>query len=113
MSWTDFIETHRKVTASADFFTTEVSTPEGFVAFYVLFLMHLETWKVEIPGVSQQPGGAWMKQIGHNLTFDEVGFLNDGKYLIVDRDTKFTAASRGCLRTPGPEFVGFLHEVPI
>ncbi len=42
-----------------------------------------------------------MKQIGRNQTFDEIGFLNNRKYLIVDRDTKFTAAFRGLLENAG------------
>ncbi len=101
MNWTDVVETHRKIAASVDFFTAEVSTPVGFVTFYVLFFVHLDTLKVGIGGLSQRPSALWMKQTGRNLTFDEMGFLNSRKCLTVDRGDKFTASSRGLLESAG------------
>ncbi len=59
MSWADFIETHRKVAASADFFTAEVFTPMGFVTFYVLFscISILERLRLpEYPNTPLKPG---------------------------------------------------------
>lgn len=32
----------------------------------------------------------WMKQMARNLTDREDGFLNGKRFLIMDRDTKFT-----------------------
>ena len=46
-----------------------------------------------------------MKQIARNLTDVEDGFLNGKRYLIMDRDTKFTDRFRGILEGEGVEAV--------
>ena len=63
----------------------------------VLFIIDLQTRRVEIAGIAQQPDGAWMKQIARNLTDVEDGFLKGARYLIHDRDPLFTEAFRGVL----------------
>jgi len=40
-----------------------------------------------------------MKQIARNVTMDEWGFLESCRYLIHDRDTKFTDSFRAILRS--------------
>lgn len=42
-----------------------------------------------------------MQQIARNLTDDEDGFLNDSRLLLMDRDTKFSAAFRHTLGLGG------------
>ncbi len=103
MSWADFIKTHKNIIAAGDFFTAEVLTSVGFVTFYVLFFMHLDTRKIEIAGITRNPTGAWMKQVARNITFDGAGFINGKNYLIIDRDTKFTAAFRSMIDEIGTE----------
>ena len=82
------------VLAGTDFFTVDVLTLRGLVTFYVLFFIHLETRRVEVAGVTPHPNEAWMKQIARNVTMDEWGFLESRRYLIHDRDTKFTDSFR-------------------
>ncbi len=59
------------------------------MTFYILIVMRLSTRRVEIAGVTPSPDGAWMQQMGRNLTDCYDGFLNDAKYILLDRDTKF------------------------
>lgn len=89
-SWRTFLKAHWDVMAAADFFTIEVWTPNGLVTYYVLFVIHLATRKISIAGATPNPNGAFMMQIARNLTDEFDGFLKDSRYLIMDRDTKFT-----------------------
>jgi len=93
-TWKDFIRAHMAVIAGTDFFTVEVLTLRGLVTFYVLFFIHLESRRVEVAGMTPHPDKAWMMQIARNVTMDEWGFLEECRYLIHDRDTKFTDSFR-------------------
>ncbi len=42
---------------------------------------------------------SWMKQIARNVTMDEWGFLESRRYLIHDRDTKFTDSFRAIVKS--------------
>jgi len=89
-TWKEFIRAHVAVLAGADFFTVEVLTPRGLVTYYVLFFIHPESRRVEVAGITPHPSEVWMKQIARNVTMDEWGFLESRRYLIHDRDPKFT-----------------------
>ena len=98
-TWTDFIRAHMSVLAGTDFFSVEVLTLRGLVTYYVLFFIHLESRRVEIAGITPHPNEAWMKQIARNVTMDEWGFLDGCRYLIHDRDTKFTDSFRAIVKS--------------
>ena len=93
-TWSDFIRAHMSVLAGTDFFTVEVLTLRGLVTYYVLFFIHLESRRVEVAGITPHPNEAWMKQIARNVTMDEWGFLDNCRYLIHDRDTKYCQSFR-------------------
>ena len=98
-TWTDFIRAHLSVLAGTDFFSVEVLTLRGLVTYYVLFFIHFESRRVEIAGITPHPNEAWMKQIARNVTMDEWGFLEGCRYLIHDRDTKFTDSFRAIVKS--------------
>jgi transposase InsO family protein len=98
-TWADFIRAHLSVLAGTDFFSVEVLTLHGLVTYYVLFFIHLESRRVEIAGITPHPNEAWMMQIARNVTMDELGFLEGCRYLIHDRDTKFTDSFRAIIRS--------------
>ncbi len=100
-SWRTFLKAHWGVMAATDFFTVEVWTPKGLVTYYVLFVIHLSTRKVSIEGVTSNPNSRFMLQIARNLTDEFDGFLRDHRFLIMDRDTKFTEAFRNTLDRAG------------
>ncbi len=100
-SWKAFLKAHWDVMAATDFFTVEVWTPRGLVTYYVLFIMHLSTRSVHIAGVTTAPNGAYMKQVARNLTDVSDGFLSNSRYLIMDRDKKYTDEFRGHLDREG------------
>ena len=96
-SWADFIRTHMDLLAGTDFFTAEVLTLRGLVNYYVLFFIHLESRRVAIAGITVHPNEAWMKQMARNATMDECGALLGCRYLLHDRDTKFTRSFRAII----------------
>ena len=87
------------VLAGTDFFSVEVLTPRGLVTYYILFFIHLESRKVEVSGITPHPNERWMKQIARNVTMDEWGILEGCRYLIHDRDTKFTDSFRTIVKS--------------
>ena len=104
-SWKAFLKAHWDVMAATDFFTVEVWTPRGLLTYYVLFVMQLKTRSVHIAGVTTSPNGAYMKQVARNLTDVSDGFLVNSRYLIMDRDTKYTEDFRDFLDREGVKAV--------
>lgn len=76
-------------------------TLTGLVRYHVLFVIELCTRKIEIAGITMNPTGAWMMQVGRNLTDEVDGFLRDKRFLILDRDPLFTDAYRKLLSDGG------------
>ncbi len=96
-TWKEFIRRHRDVLAGTDFFTVEVLTWRGLVTYYVLFFIHLDSRRVSIAGITEHPDACWMRQIGRNATFEQLGYLNNCRYVLHDRDAKFCAEFRDTL----------------
>jgi transposase InsO family protein len=103
MSWTQFIKLHWEVLAATDFFTVEVATWHGLMTYYVLLVMELSTRRVEIAGITPHPHAAFMQQCARQLTDHFDGFLLGKRYLIHDRDSKFTDAFNQYLKDSGVE----------
>jgi putative transposase len=101
MSWAQFLKMHWEVLAATDFFTVEVATWHGLVTYYVLVVMELATRRVEIAGITPHPTAAFMRQCARQLTDPFDGFLLGKRYLIHDRDTKFTQAFDALLKDSG------------
>jgi transposase InsO family protein len=101
LPWKTFLAAHWERLAAADFFTVEVLTVAGLIRYVALFVMKLKTRTVAIAGISSQPDGHWMTQVARNLTDADDGFLRGMDYLILDRDSLYTAAFGDLLRDGG------------
>ena len=96
-TWPAFIRTHLALLAGTDFFTAEVLTLRGLLTYYVLFFIHLKSRRVDIAGITIQPDERWMQQIARNATMEGCGALRDCRYLLHDRDTKYTQSFRAII----------------
>jgi len=102
-TWKTFIKSHWDVLAAIDFTTIEVWTNRGLVTYYLLFVMELATRRVHMAACTPTLGDDFMKQVARNLTDPFDGFLKDKKYILIDRDSNFSAAFRKVLKDSGVE----------
>ena len=111
-SWRTFLRSHAGVIAATDFFSVEVWTARGLVTYHVLFLIKHATRAVHIAGITTKPDSAFMAQVARNLTMLNDGFLNGMSYLILDRDTKFTAEFQQILEDAGVKVLPISYQAP-
>ena len=71
----------------------------------VLFVIDLATRRVEIAGIVREPDSAWVVQCGRQLTDPDEGCLRGKRFLLHDRDPRFTEAFADTLSAAGVETV--------
>jgi len=103
---------HAKTLWACDFFSKKVWTLGGLVEYFVLFFIQPGTRRVHIAGITANPDGAWMAQQARNMCmfFDDQS--DPAKYLVCDRDTKFTEQFRAILESDGMEVVQTAIRAP-
>lgn len=102
MSWSQFLHRQASSILAADFFT--VCTLSGRV-LYVLFFIELSTRKVHLAGCTRNPNDAWMIQQARNLVMSLDERAEPVRFLIHDRDAKFTARFDDLFRTEDVEIL--------
>src|SRR6202158_3440680 len=103
--WSTFLKAHWKVLAASDFLTVEVWTGRGLVTHYLLFVISLADRVVNIAGITTRPDDSWMLQIARNWTDSQAGALDSKRYLIIDRDTKYSEQFRRLIRDAGTQVI--------
>lgn len=100
-TWRTFLKAHWDCLGAIDFTTIEVWMKGGLVTFYLLFVMRVASRRVNFAGCTVNPTADWMKQIGRNLTNPFDGFLLQARYLLMDRDSKYSSEFRELLKEAG------------
>ncbi len=110
--WRTFLTAHWESVAATDFFTVEVATFGRLVTYYVLVVIELSSQKVHIAGITPGPDSACMMQVGRNLTDPVDGFLLGKRFLILDRDKKFTTDFRDLIEDAGTDVIRLPYRSP-
>ena len=97
-SWAEFLRQQAASILECDFLTVDTLFLKRF---YVLFFIELATRRVHLAGVTTNPDGRWVTQQARNLLMqlDDEGVRP--RFLVRDRDSKFTREFDEVFRSEG------------
>src|SRR5206468_10647584 len=109
MTWREFVRAHRRSLLAVDFFTVETMWLQRL---YVLFFMELGSRSVHVAGCTPNPRAPWVIQQARQLTWTLAERPESFRFLIRDRDQKFTDAFDDVFRSSGLENIRTLFRTP-
>jgi putative transposase len=96
--WREFLRAQASEIIACDFLTVDTVL---FRRLYVLVFIELATRQVHLAGITTNPTGEWVTQQARNIVETFFERAEPIRFLIHDRDSKFTAAFDEVFRTEG------------
>ncbi len=97
-TWSEFLRAEASGIVACDFFNVDTVL---FRQLYALVFIELATRQVYLAGVTANPTGDWATQQARNIVETFVDRAEPIRFLIHDRDSKFTAAFDEVFRSDG------------
>ena len=97
-SWTEFLRAQADGIIACDFFTVETA---WLRTLYVLVFIELGSPRIHLSPATAHPDSAWVTQQARNLVMDLDARASRVRFLIRDRDTKFSGPFDAVLRSEG------------
>ncbi|MEV6227399.1 integrase core domain-containing protein [Saccharopolyspora shandongensis] len=108
-AWADFLRSQAKALLACDLF--EIRTLTG-ARLYVFAVIEHASRRIRILGATAHPTAEWIVQLGRNLLMDLEDVGSTARFLIRDRDSKFTAAFDAPLADAGLTVVTTGIQIP-
>jgi transposase InsO family protein len=101
-TWRSFLRQQAAGIIACDFFTVDTIFLQRV---YVLFFIELRSRRVHLAGVTGHPTGFWVAQQARNMVVSFGDRATAWRFLIRDRDAKFTRAFDDVWRSTGTEII--------
>ncbi|MDT0547628.1 integrase core domain-containing protein [Streptomyces lonegramiae] len=108
-TWANFLRSQAKALLACDLFEVRTLTGARLYAFAVI---EHATRRIRILGATAHPTADWIVQLGRNLLMDLDDADSKAKFLIRDRDSKFTAAFDTLMADAGVKVVTTGIRIP-